>query len=315
MPSRTLTAALLLCLTTTALTTSLLSAQEPEKQIVDAHELEPVKNPPRKKQQQQHAVRPRLDVVFAVDATSSMADEIDVIRKEIWSIANALASGKPSPDVRFGLVLYKDLDDDFVVRSTPLTRDIDAMHKQIMGITVSGGGDTPEHVGRGLHEALNLDWDKDQSVSKLIYLVGDAPSHQKEPQYSLLDAVRKAKRLGITIHTVGCSGLAHGQAEFKQIARATTGAFNPLTYHAVVTRDDGKEVSVVYFDGETFEANEVLSKEEWQKGGASLKKRKRLKPASPASEGKASRAKKSNNVGAAVTDSLKDVAAKKGVAY
>lgn len=258
--------------------------------------------------------RPRLDVVFTVDATSSMSDEIEVIKKEIWTIANRLMAGKPSPDIRFGLVFYKDVGDDFVVRSTPLTRDIDKIHSLLMSAPVSGGGDMPEHVGAGLHAAMDMDWDQDKKVSRLVYLVGDAPSKNHQDN-KVADAIKKAQEKQIVIHAIGCSGIGGGQTEFTRIASATDGSYQSLTYHAVVERDDGKKVSVVYHDGEMYEADEVLSEKEWKKGADSLKKKKKLKRAASKTRTRAASAPKSNNMDDIAFDSVAAEASEKGVAY
>jgi Mg-chelatase subunit ChlD len=259
--------------------------------------------------------RPRLDVVFTVDATSSMSDEIEVIKKEIWTIANRLMKGKPSPDIRFGLVFYKDNGDDFVVRSTPLTRDIDKIHTLLMSAPVSGGGDMPEHVGRGLHAAMDMEWDADPSVSRLVYLVGDAPSQNYDDEFKVTDAVKKAQEKQIVIHAIGCSGIGGGQQEFTRIASATDGSYQSLTYHAVVEREDGKKVSVVYYDGETYEADEVLSEKEWKKGAESLKKKNKLKRAGGTTRSRAAAAPKMNNMDDVAFEGVAKEASEKGVAY
>ena len=280
---------------------------------------------PRQQQQQQgvektkkKAKRPRLDVVFAIDATGSMSDEIEVIKQEVWGIANRLASGKPTPDIRFGLVLYKDRGDDFVARSTGLTRDLDKIHGLITSISVDGGGDNPEHVGRGLHEALSLNWDGGRGVGRMIYLVGDAPGHTGYDDGHGIDAaLARAKKAGITIHAIGCSGIDGdgGRTQFASIASATRGRFQPLTYHAVIEDEDGAKQSVVSFDGEVYEAEGVLGEEEWREGGAKLLKGKRLKRASPRARSSASRAERKNNLDAVVVDSVADEAASQGVVY
>src|SRR5438045_3253196 len=71
--------------------------------------------------------RPRLDVVFAIDTTGSMGDEIDVVKGKLRSMVSEIARGNPRPDVRFGLVAYRDRGDAYVTRPTALTRDIDAV--------------------------------------------------------------------------------------------------------------------------------------------------------------------------------------------
>ncbi|MEL6179854.1 MAG: vWA domain-containing protein [Myxococcota bacterium] len=261
-------------------------------------------------------VKPRLDVVFTIDATGSMGDEIEVVKKEIWTIANTLMEGKPRPDIRFGLVFYQDRGDEFLVRKTDLTRNVDAVHEQLMAVRAGGGGDWQEHVGRGLHEALDMAWDTQQGVKRLIYLVGDAPSHDDyQDGYSLASAIDKAKAKKITIHTIGCSGLNSGRSEFEMLAARTNGLYKTLTYEAIVTDDSGVKRSVIYYDGDMYEAEGVLDKAEWGRGGDELIKKGRLKRARPATKAKAAAAPTRNNLDDVVTDSVKEAAEDMGVAY
>ena len=265
---------------------------------------------------QQQATKPRLDVVFTIDATGSMGDEIEVVKKEIWTIANSLMEGKPRPDIRFGLVFYQDRGDAFLVRKTDLPRDVDAVHSELMAIRANGGGDWQEHVGRGLHEALDMQWDAKQGVTRLIYLVGDAPSHDDyQDGYSLAGAIEKAKAKKVTINTIGCSGLSSGRSEFEMLAARTNGQYKTLTYEAVVTDDSGVQRSVIYYDGDMYEAEGVLEKKDWGRGGDKLIKEGRLKKARPSMKSRAAAAPTRNNLDDVVTDSAKEAAEDMGVAY
>ena len=51
---------------------------------------------------------PRVDVVFLLDATGSMGDEIQAVKDRIRAMISAIALGDPAPDVRFGIVAYRD---------------------------------------------------------------------------------------------------------------------------------------------------------------------------------------------------------------
>jgi Mg-chelatase subunit ChlD len=290
-------------------------AEDPAEEPVVVAKADEAARTPKASTSKKKAARPRLDVVFAVDATSSMADEIEVIKKEVWTIANRLMTGKPAPDIRFGLVFYKDVGDDFVVRATPLTRDVDKIHGLLMSAPVSGGGDFPEHVGRGLHAAMEMDWDTSGDVAKMVYLVGDAPASRRDDQYTVPTAIAKAKELGVVIHAIGCSGIRNGREEFTHIATETDGTYQSLTYHAVVKGDDGKERSVVYHDGETYEADEVLSDEEWKEGAGELLKKKKVKKASRRTKSRAASAPKRNNMDDVAFDSVAGEAEKMGVSY
>lgn len=261
---------------------------------------------------------PRLDVVFTIDATGSMGDEIEVVKTQIWDIANKLMAGKPSPDIRFGLVFYQDRGDSFLVKKTELTRNVDAVHDELMAISAGGGGDWREHVGRGLHESLNLNWDRNPNVSRLLYLVGDAPGHDDyNDGYSIDAALTRAQQIGVTINVIGCSGLDSGRAEFEGIAQRGGGTYSDLTYNQVITDQNGNRKSVVYWNGDYFEAEGELDKADWGRGGAALLKEGRVRPAAPATRAKAAApgASTDNNLDDMVFDSVKKEAKSKGVKY
>ena len=59
-----------------------------------------------------------LDVLFLLDATGSMGDEIDRLKTSIDSVAARVADLDGSPDVRFGMTLYRDEGDAFVTSTT-----------------------------------------------------------------------------------------------------------------------------------------------------------------------------------------------------
>lgn len=258
---------------------------------------------------------PRMDVVFVVDATGSMQDEIDVIKKEVWNIANELMTGKPTPDIRFGLVLYRDKSDSKVIEETKLTRNVDEIHEKLMSARAMGGGDGPEHVGRGLHTALDMDWGGGD-VSKTIYLVGDAPAKQYK-EHTLATALSKSNQKGIKINSIGGSGIEHGggKAEFAKISKSTGGSFQALTYYAVVEGEDGSKKSVVYHDGEMYEKDGEITEEEWKEGGEKVIEKHDMRRADRDTKRRARSAKKENNLDKVVEDDMKSSAEAMGVAY
>ncbi len=170
--------------------------------------------------------RPRIEVAFALDATGSMGPWIESARTRIKAIADDLAAGEPKPEVRFGLVAYRDKGDAFVTKVHAFTGDVEQMKAALDGTAASGGGDTPEAVLEALAASLHdLKWsDDDQNVVKLLYLVGDAPPsrHPDSPSEDAL--VEEALRRGIVLHTIACGGMDRdGQSFFERVARLSEG--------------------------------------------------------------------------------------------
>ena len=112
--------------------------------------------PPQDHVQVEKKDRPTLEVVFVLDTTSSMGSLIEGAKEKIWSIASRMASGKPSPRIRVGLVAFRDIGDSYVTKNFDLTEDLDTVYKNLKSFRAEGGGDTPEHVGRALGEAVKL---------------------------------------------------------------------------------------------------------------------------------------------------------------
>ena len=67
-----------------------------------------------------------MEVVFCLDTTGSMGGLIEGAKEKIWSICNQIAGGKPTPDLKVGLVAYRDKGDDYVTKVYDLTDDLDA---------------------------------------------------------------------------------------------------------------------------------------------------------------------------------------------
>ena len=119
-----------------------------------------------------------LDVVFVVDATGSMRDDIKAVRDNLHYIVESLKKRKEELDVRFGMVAYRDHppeDKTYVTKSYPLTDNLDAVYRFIDSLEIGGGGDPPEAVVDGLWAAYNFNWRP--NAYKVIILIGDAPPH------------------------------------------------------------------------------------------------------------------------------------------
>ena len=177
----------------------------------------------------------KLDVMFLLDATGSMGDELDRLTANMASTATKVAASAGSRSrIRFGLTAFKDRGDDYVTRTFDLTADVDRFAEALGRVKAGGGGDIPESVSAGLHEAVTKPaWGGDD-VAKVIVLVGDAAPHtdyQDEPSYAA-DA-RAAAARGIRLHAIASSGLDdRGEYAFRQMAQLTAGRFVFLTYGA-----------------------------------------------------------------------------------
>lgn len=126
-----------------------------------------------------------LDLIFVIDTTGSMWDDIDQVKAQATELADRIAADVA--DYRLGLVTYRDhpvspYGDPGDQPSTvvlPLTTDADAAVDAIQSLIVGGGADWSESVYSGLMAAIDQAWR--DGAEKAIILLGDAPPHDPEP--------------------------------------------------------------------------------------------------------------------------------------
>jgi von Willebrand factor type A domain len=176
---------------------------------------------------------PKLDVLFLLDATGSMGDEIGQIQQTIVSIAERIDQIQPRPELRFALVSYRDRGDDYVTRVDDFTTDVAAFQQQLLNTRADGGGDEPESLNEGLHAAIQrVNW-ADNAV-RLSFLVADAPPHLDYAQdYDYVREAQVAVSKGVKVYTIAASNTSD-EAEYvmRQISQQTLGHFIFLTYAA-----------------------------------------------------------------------------------
>ena len=144
----------------------------------------------------------KLDVVFVIDATESMKDDVRKIRE---LLVDSLQKVLPKYDsYRVGLVLYKDYYDDFLTKTAcDFTSELNSFSAALNSFSVFGGRDIPEAVYEGLDAALDLEWRIGSDTDRKLILIGDAPPHAR-PQGSItketvMDAIKKQ---GVKLHPI-----------------------------------------------------------------------------------------------------------------
>jgi hypothetical protein len=159
-----------------------------------------------------------------------MSGLIEGAKQKIWSIANEITSAKPTPDIRIGLIGYRDRGDEYVTKAFDLTTDIDAIYGHLQAFHAAGGGDTPESVNEALHEAVNkMSWSQDAKALKIIFLVGDAPPHMDYPGAPKYPEVcQAAMKHDLIINTIQCGTIAETTPVWREIARLSEGRFDAI---------------------------------------------------------------------------------------
>lgn len=188
-----------------------------------------------------------MDVVFCIDVTASMDDDIANVKAAASSIVDKLAA--KDPGFRAAVIAYRDWDDTEgyeMFRDIRFSSDRAAIVSAINGLTVGGGDDEPEAVLEALMRAIGGKtiggWRT--NVSKTIILMGDAPPH--DPSRNGLTAASVAKAAfdadPIVIQTivVGNEGDFSTDAEtaFADLAQRSGGSM-------VRAEDAGKVVDAI----------------------------------------------------------------------
>lgn len=199
-----------------------------------------------------------LDVLFVLDTTGSMGKEIERLKRTIEIINLNLSSLSSKPQVRFGMVLYKDRGDEYVTRTVPLTGDLDVFQKELNKVRADGGGDGPEDLQSALADAVQkISWNRDGV--RLVFVITDAPPHLDYGQkYTFVNAAGDAKKQGIKIFSVGTGGLdLAGEFVLRQVAQYTSGRYIFLTYGEKGESEGGRPGSVSHHTGDNFQADKL----------------------------------------------------------
>ncbi len=197
-----------------------------------------------------------LDLLFLIDATGSMGDEIGRLKSTVATVVDRIEALPGQPDVRIGMTVFRDQGDAFVTGTYDFTSDIGTFREALAAVQADGGGDTPEALDEAVDEALSKpSWRPAGSATQLVVLIGDAgghPDRQVARPYtqSMMDAAAR----GVKILPIAASS-SDDQAEvaFRQLAQFTGGRFVFLAYGAEgaalgtstdITKADYEELSL-----------------------------------------------------------------------
>ena len=153
------------------------------------------------------AAEKKADIAFIVDATGSMSDEINFLKKDLENILNRVKGGQGDIELRTGTVFYRDEGDDYVTRHSDFTGDYRKTVNFIKQQNAAGGGDLPEAVHSALEAGLqNLHWNQG-ARARIAFLILDAPAHQDHQGVveSLQKSVETYATMGIKLIPVFCS--------------------------------------------------------------------------------------------------------------
>jgi len=172
--------------------------------------------------------RKTLEMVFAIDTTGSMGGLIEGAKQRIWGIVNEVMQSGSRPNVRIGLVAYRDRGDRYVTEVFPMTDNLDAVYTTLMNYRAEGGGDEPENVRRALADAVHkAGWSQQSDrIAQVVFLVGDAPPHtdyQDEPDAKATAVA--ARRKGMIVNAIQCGDISGTKEVWQEIAQHGGGRY------------------------------------------------------------------------------------------
>ncbi len=180
-----------------------------------------------------------LDVVLVLDVTGSMGLYLDQAKRRLRQIIDVITGvlgdqGNVLRIARFGIVAYKDYDDDFgpqACRYLKLTSNMTRIQRFLDELHASGGGGPAEPIHRALRLATNthpMEWHRGRSA--VVILVADAPVHDSGrealPKLAKGFAVHFHGR--ISVIDTGAKVRGYVLEDFKVIAKNGRGSVFPL---------------------------------------------------------------------------------------
>ena len=164
------------------------------------------------------------DIMFILDTTSSMSDEMLFLQSEFTAITKAVDADK----TRYAVNFYRDEGDEYITKCNDFTENVKELQKKLNDERALGGGDYPEAVAEILDESILQGSWKEESV-KIAFLIYDAPPHDGKEE-SLRATVKGAAEKGIRlVPVVASDGDRDTELFGRALAISTGGRYVFLT--------------------------------------------------------------------------------------
>lgn len=159
----------------------------------------------------------KIQVAILLDTSNSMDGLIEQAKSRLWNIVNTLTTLKyhgKTPDIEIGLYEYGNdglsVQSNYIRQVAPLTTDLDLISEKLFSLRTNGGS---EYCGAVIADATKqLNWGKNRSNMKLIYIAGNEPFNQGSINYR--EAISDALHNDIYINTIFCGNQEEGIRTF-----------------------------------------------------------------------------------------------------
>ncbi len=181
---------------------------------------------------------PHLDLVIALDITSSMGPQVAALKAEVGQLSDLLS--RMAPSFGIGLVAFGDRQWERPTTTFSLRRVSGPTLNRAafrgfvnnlsvrMGLGRGGNNDPPEAFLAALTEAARMPW-RPESERRVIVLVTDHPAYPEEVNRTIATATAIARLPGHRVSTVyiNSQGFADPQVEsfLQSVANAGRGQF------------------------------------------------------------------------------------------
>ena len=154
-----------------------------------------------------------IQVALLLDTSGSMEGLIEQAKSQLWKILNELArtekDGK-TPDLEIALYEYGNPSRSSRKRQirklVEFTTDMDMISEKLFALTTDGG---EEYCGQVIQVSMDeLEWRKQDSDMRMIYIAGNEPFSQGPVSYKV--SCGNARERDIVVNTIFCGDYQEG---------------------------------------------------------------------------------------------------------
>jgi len=182
-----------------------------------------------------HLQGPRqVDLVIALDVSTSMNGLIASAKQRLWDVVNELGRAQPQPELRVAIITYGNPSygeqSGYVRIDQPFTSDLDAVNQTLFSFGTNGGD---EYVARAVNTAVSdLDWSGSADALRIVFVAGNEGAEQ-DPLLSVQGSMAVAAGKGIVVNTIYCGTDNDGDAAgWRRVASLTNGLYAAIDQNA-----------------------------------------------------------------------------------